>query len=148
MFLNPNFFPNLNSNFSNLLDMRNLLEQVKKAFCYQKLFWRLTVWINLSSDVKKFAKSFSRSLEHFFFTVSQNNVDFNLNMQPEIQILKVTYFQIVCPKLSWYNNHYSVIFSTNKSASCIVSSVYCVNLLKKWYFVTKIVLTYCEKKLF
>ena len=24
--------------FSNLLDMRNLQEQVKKAFCYQKLF--------------------------------------------------------------------------------------------------------------
>ena len=33
MFLNPK-----NSNCSDLLDMRNLLEQVKKAFCYQKLF--------------------------------------------------------------------------------------------------------------
>ena len=29
---------NLNSYCSNLLDMRNLQEQVKKAFCYQKLF--------------------------------------------------------------------------------------------------------------
>ena len=37
-FLNPNIFSNLNSNCSNLLDMRNLQEQVKKAFCYQKLF--------------------------------------------------------------------------------------------------------------
>ena len=55
--------------------MRNLQEQVKKAFCYQKLFWPFTVWINCSSDLKNFAnswpsasnfKSFSRSLEHFF----------------------------------------------------------------------------------
>ena len=38
MFLNPNiFFSNLRSNCSNLLDMRNLQEQVKKAFRYQKL---------------------------------------------------------------------------------------------------------------
>ena len=33
MFLNPNIFSNMNSNCSNLLDMRNLQEQVKKAFC-------------------------------------------------------------------------------------------------------------------
>ena len=73
---------NLNSNCSNLLDMRNLQEQVKKAFCYQKLFWSFTVWINCFSDLKNFAnsrptalnfKSFSRSLEQFFLTVGQNN---------------------------------------------------------------------------
>ena len=29
---------NMNSNCSNLLDTRNLQEQVKKAFCHQKLF--------------------------------------------------------------------------------------------------------------
>ena len=55
--------------------MRNLQEQVKKAFCF-------TVWINCFSDLKNFAnsrpsasnfKSFSRSLEHFFLTVGQNN---------------------------------------------------------------------------
>ena len=62
--------------------MRNLQEQVKKAFCYQKLFWRFTVWINCSDDLKNFAnsqpspsnfKSFSQSLEQFFLTVDQNN---------------------------------------------------------------------------
>ena len=86
----------MNSNCSNLLDIRNLQEQVKKAFCYQKLFCPLsscqeflihyfcpfTVWINCSSDLKTFAnsqpsasnfKSFSRSLEQFFLTVGQNN---------------------------------------------------------------------------
>ena len=62
--------------------MRNLQEQVKKAFCYQKLFWPFTIWINCSSDFKTFAnsqtsasnfKSFSRSLEQFFLTVGQND---------------------------------------------------------------------------
>ena len=38
MFLNPKIFSNLNSNCSNSLDRRNLQEQVKKAFCSQKLF--------------------------------------------------------------------------------------------------------------
>ena len=68
-------------NCSNLLGVRNLQEQVNKAFCYQKLFWPFTVWINCSSDLKNFAnsrpstsnfKSFSRSLEQFFLTVGQN----------------------------------------------------------------------------
>ena len=30
-------------------------EQVKKAFCYQKLFLSFTVWMNCSSDLKKIA---------------------------------------------------------------------------------------------
>ena len=72
----------MNSNCSNLLDMRNLQEQVKKAFCYRKLFWPFTVWINCSSDLKNLAnsrpsasnfKSFPRSQEQFFLTVGQNN---------------------------------------------------------------------------
>ena len=46
--------------------MRNLQEQVKKAFYYQKLFWPFTV------SASNF-KSFSRSLEHFFLTVGQHN---------------------------------------------------------------------------
>ena len=82
------FFSNLNCNYdlsyncSKFLDVRNLKEQVKKAICYQKLFWPFTVWINCSSDLKIFANSrpsasnfvsFSQSLEQFFFTVGQNN---------------------------------------------------------------------------
>ena len=64
------------------LDMRNLQQQVKKVFCYQKLFWPFAVWVNCSSDLKKISnsrpsasnfKSFSRSLEHIFLTVCQNN---------------------------------------------------------------------------
>ena len=72
----------MNFNCSNTLYMRNLQEQVKKAFCYQKLFWPLTVWINCSSDLKIFAnswtsasnfKSFSQSTEQFFLAVGRNN---------------------------------------------------------------------------
>ena len=81
-FLMPIIFSNLNSNCSNLSDMRNLQEQVKKAFCYQKLFWPFTAWIHCSSDLKFFAnsrpaasnfKSFSQSLVQFFLTVGKNN---------------------------------------------------------------------------
>ena len=77
MFLNPNIFSNLNC--SDFLDMRNLQEQIKKAFCYHKLFWPFTVRVNLSSDLKNFRpsastfKRFSRSLEQFFLTVGQKN---------------------------------------------------------------------------
>jgi hypothetical protein len=53
----------LNSNCSNLSDRRNLQEQVKKAFCYQKLFWPFNVWINFSSDLKKTCKFSAFSLE-------------------------------------------------------------------------------------
>ena len=80
-FLNLNYFSNLNPDCSNVFDLRNLQEQVKNAFCYQKLFWPFTVWINCSSYLKNLAnsrpaasnfKSFSRSLEQFFLTVSRS----------------------------------------------------------------------------
>ena len=37
MFLNPNFFSNLNLNCSNSLDMRNFQEQVKKSILSSKI---------------------------------------------------------------------------------------------------------------
>ena len=64
------WIPIIFSNCSNLLDLRNLQEQVKKAFCYQKLFWPFTVWINCSSDLKNFensrlsASNFKSFLDH------------------------------------------------------------------------------------
>ena len=60
--------------------MRNLQEQVKKAFCYQKLIWPFTVRTNCSSDLK----SFSRSLEHFFLTVGQNNFGNKIQFLPRL----------------------------------------------------------------
>ena len=75
-------FSNLNFNFANLLDLRNLQEQIKNAFCYQKLFWPFTVQTNCSSDLKSLAnsgpsasnfKKISWSLEQFFLKAGQNN---------------------------------------------------------------------------
>ena len=68
MFLNTNNFSNMNSNCSNLLDMRNLQEQVKKAFCYQKLFWPFTVWVNCDGDLKDFANSWPSGSNFFLIT--------------------------------------------------------------------------------
>ena len=74
----PIFFSNFNYDCSNLLGMINLQEQVKKAFCYQQLFWPFSVWINCSSDREKLLKfeafslefsEFLRSLEQFIQTV-------------------------------------------------------------------------------
>ena len=53
----PIIFSNFDFNCSNLSSPRNLQKQVKKAFCYQELFLPFTVWINCSSDLKKFANS-------------------------------------------------------------------------------------------
>ena len=105
----------MNSNCSNLLHLRNLQEQVKKAFCYQKLFWPFTVWINCSSDLKIFAnswpsasnfKSFSWSLEQFFLTVGQNNFG-NKIPGPQNTIFTHTYL----PSLRYT---YFAIFSLNQ----------------------------------
>ena len=88
----------MNYNCYSLLDVWNLQEQVKKAFCYQKLFWPFTVWINCSSDLKNFAnfrpsasnfKSFSQSLEQYFLTVGQNNF---VNKIPYQIILRLLFF--------------------------------------------------------
>ena len=98
--------------------MRNLKEQVKKAFCYQKLFWPLTVWINCFSDLKNFAlnfKSFFQLLEQFVLTVDKNN------------------FGKKIPNPGWLLNHfnpaipinYLVIFS-----SCYGKSFYTYKVIK------------------
>ena len=110
MFLNPN---NLNSNCSNLLDMRNLEEKVKNAFCYQTLFWPFTVRINCSSDLKIFANSrpsvlsfkiFSQSLEQFFLTVGENNFGHKIPFLPKVfkqQLSKVVWSTAILCLLFW-----------------------------------------------
>ena len=103
---------------SNLLNIRNLQEQVKKALCYQKFFWPFTVWINCSSDLKNIAssrpsasnfKSFSRSLEHFFLTVGRNNFGNKIPLSKErcknTRIwLQAEPFQQTKPCVNWVHN--------------------------------------------
>ena len=66
----------MNSNCSNLLDLRNIQEQVKKRILLPKIVLTFTVWINCSSDLKNFEnsrpsarnfKSFSWSLDKYHF---------------------------------------------------------------------------------
>jgi hypothetical protein len=56
-------FSNFNSNCSNLLHIRNLQEQVKKAFCYQKLFCFQDIFFNfrISNLGLTFGNNFLRS---------------------------------------------------------------------------------------
>ena len=75
MFLNPNiFFFNLNLNCSNLLDMKNLQEQVWKTFYYQELFWP---GLYCCSDRENFLKfeAEGREFAKFLSTIGQNNFD-------------------------------------------------------------------------
>ena len=83
--------------------MRNLQEQVKKAFCYQKLFWPFTVWINCSSDFKSFEnsrpsssnfRSFSQCLEQFFLKVGQNNIGKKILFMPLSQLFSVCFHAV------------------------------------------------------
>ena len=62
----PIVLSNSNSNCSNLLDLRNLQEQV--AFCYQKLFWPFIVRRNCSSYLKNW-----NYIQQFFLTGGQDN---------------------------------------------------------------------------
>ena len=74
-------FSNLNYDSSNILDLRNLLEQVKKAFCLKNWFdLSLFEYLNCSSDLKfcnfsSFSLAFQKffSIKRtFFLTVGQN----------------------------------------------------------------------------
>ena len=104
----PIIFSNFDFNCSNLSSLRNLQEQVKKAFCYQELFWPFTVWINCSSDLKNFEnsrpsasnfKSFSQSLEQFFLTVAQNNFGNKITLLKSQNIIILFFDRISSPPL-------------------------------------------------
>ena len=121
MFLNPNIFFQFEFNCSNLLDMRNLQEQVKKAFCYQKLLWPCTVWINCSSNLKLSAnswpsasnfKSFSQLLEHFFLSHrwSEQNTNLIKWVSPHCAFVPHSNFLFKVDSITWI--HQSVSFKT------------------------------------
>ena len=76
----PTFFYNSYFNWSNMIDLRNLQEQIKKSFLFQKLAWPdllLFEWIVLNFFAKAWPsasnfKSFFRSLKQFFLTVRRS----------------------------------------------------------------------------
>ena len=75
---------------SNFLDMRHLQEQVKKAFCYQKLFWPFPQKIfKFSAFILEFQKFFLITKTIFFSHYrseqfwKQNTISFCVCVQPE-----------------------------------------------------------------
>ena len=101
-------------NCANLLDLRNLHEQVKKSFCYQKLFWLFTVWLNCSSDLKNCAnsqpsasnfKSFSWSLEQFSQKVRTISVTKYYFLSQNVQVGHKTRLFLVRRKLFLKRSH-------------------------------------------
>ena len=58
--------------------MRNLQEQVKIAFCYQKLFWLFTAWMNCSSDLKNTIPTYIINVykkdQLFFFGMAKDSI--------------------------------------------------------------------------
>ena len=135
----------MNSNCWKLLDLRNLQEQVEKAFCYKKLFWPFTVRINCFSDLKTFEssrpsasnfKSFSRSLEHFFQRVGQNNFG---NKIPFLRLEKTPQKYIV-EQSDWKTYSKKILhkprINESKSPSklwSVPSLVLILNFWKKFY---------------
>ena len=93
--------------------MRILQEQVKKTFCYQKLFWPFTVRTNCSSILKIFTnsrssassfKKLSWSLEQFFLTVGQNNFGNKISM-----FIKKLFYPILINQAT-HNKHSVQVF--------------------------------------
>ena len=92
----------MNYNFSNLLDMRNLQQQVKKAFCYQQslcqqLFWPFTVWVNCSSDLKIFV--YSRPSASKFFSITRTFFSHSSSEQ-----FLITKYHFFWSSIFWFDN--------------------------------------------
>ena len=113
----------MNTNCSNLFDMRNLQEQVKKAFCYQKLFWPSTVWINCSSDLKNFANSQPSASN---FNSNCSNLLHMRNLQDQV---KKAFYQKKIKSFTWSLEQFFLIVGKNNFGNKI-SIFLC--LLTKW----------------
>ena len=103
----------MNCNCSNLLDMKNLQEQVKKHSVTIKLIWLFTVWINCSSHLKIFeilawpsASNFKSSITRIFFSDSRSEIFWKQNtiiyLLLASRIVPITY--ILLPLLDQRNS--------------------------------------------
>ena len=97
--------------------MRNLQEQVKKAFCYQNLFCPFTVGINCSSELNNFqifglqtriSKVFFDN-QNFFFAIGQNNFG---NKMP-ICMANIVCNKCVCFSILQCRPHWILFFGAN-----------------------------------
>ena len=114
MFLNPNSFANLNSYCSNLLDLRNKLENhsVTKNCSDLSLFEQIVLvvskFLQSLSLHTQISKRFSRWVGQFFLTVVQNNIGLSFlrpcyykDLQNETLFMLLSYSDYNL-KLSWF----------------------------------------------
>ena len=77
-----------------------------QEFCYQKLFWHFTVWINCSSDLKKFANSIIKT---FFLPIDQNNfgnkIPFLCQRYP---FIRISSYVLHITLLNWLSIYFQV----------------------------------------
>ena len=81
--------------------MRNLQEQVKKTFCYQKLFWPFTVQTNCSKWSQNFCKLLASSLKFEDLAAEPSAI-----FTKKVKLFQVVFFErmingILLPKLFW-----------------------------------------------
>ena len=117
----------MNSNCYNLLYLRNLQEQVKKAFCYP------IVRTNCSCDLKNSwpsasnFKKISTSLEWFFLTVGQNNFDKKIPFKISFVLKRSSNW--IFAFLEFYEISCQILFSKMHSLFQCLESVYLWNKL-------------------
>ena len=139
MFLNSKTFSNLYSNFSNSLDLRNLQEQVKKAFCYQKLFWPFTAvqivlvisFLQILGIRPRFSKVSLDQYNNFYLTVGQNNFGNKIPKTKQF-FFKIIYIFFQISRRLHVLSYYSFLFK-----HCLIGNSICLFLMtgilnKKW----------------
>ena len=130
--------------------MKNLQEQVKKTFCYQKVFWPFTVQKNCSTDLKNFANSgpsasnlkvFLNHKNIFFLTLGQKNFNtkYNLIMQLHIFLAPLWLLPTRIAYLNWKLQSFSAITKPLKLCThCCFSgwfiSFFHVNYVDKYVY--------------
>ena len=124
-----------------------------KAFCYQKLIWRFTVWANCSIDLKICTVFFGTQSETVIWRWKWPSRD-SIHLIIMIQTAWVCLWSILFILHEFYKEipitpiqhlfFIEITYSKQKRASVWYNAL----TFPKWHFFTKIVLTYCEKKFF
>ena len=135
--------------------MKNLQEQDKKTFCYKTLLWPFTVWMNCSSDLKKFAtsrpsasnfKSFSRSLEQLFLTVGRINFGNKISLTKELDVnVKNSHFVTNIVIWSEYIFWFTYVLRHIKKCLLSITSAKISEKTNKFLFLRKTLITYVSR---
>ena len=118
----------LNYIFFYLLYLRNLQEQVKKAFCYQTLYWPFTVWTNciIKNQFWPILHSLNLSLT-LLVVILNTKQQHKMFSREDVHSFINTYlpihtFVLYIKGRKWIlNNEYSRYFSTQVNSTLVIS---------------------------